>query len=175
MKPSILIAISLAVATLLTGCIGPGYQALGPADTGKYAILETDAQGLAKVGYHEVISFPSIDGTNSGNFTNRRIERDSSGKLTKIFILIEPGRHTLTLRYTKVFYHIIGWTLLQGDVTYDYNLSPGIYKIDGRADDKFSYLSLLNPRGQEIGAAGKAVLTPASSSSTYVPIPIVIK
>ena len=175
MKSPLLIAISLAVAILLTGCIGPGYPALASVDREKYAILEMDARGLSKLADHEIINFPFIDGVNSDKFTNRRIERDSGGKLAKVFILLEPKRYTLTLRYTKALFHVVGWEFLYGDVTYDYELSPGIYRIDARADDRFAYFSLLNCNGQKIGETGKSVLKLATPSSPYVPIPIIVK
>ena len=175
MKLPFLIAISLAVAILLTGCIGPGYPVLSSTDREKYAILEMDARGLSKLADHEIINFPSIDGINSDKFTNRRIERDSDGKLAKVFILLEPKRYTLTLGYTKALYHVVGWEFLYGDVTYDYKLSPDIYRIDARADDRFVYLSLTHSNGQKIGEVGKSVLKSATPSSTYVPIPIIVK
>ena len=175
MKSAILIVISLTVAVLLTGCIGPGYPALTSVDREKYAILEMNAQGLSKLADHEIINFPSIDGIDSGKLTNRRIERDSEGKPSKVFILLEPKHYTLTLRYTKALYHVVGWEFLYGDVAYDYDLSPGIYRIDARADDRFAYLSLLNSNGQKIGEAGRSVLKSATPPSTYVPIPIILK
>ena len=175
MKSLIIIAISLAVATLLTGCIGPGYPALQKDDTEKYVILEQDERGLSKLADHEIIDFSSIDGIYSDKFTNRRIERDSDGKLTKVFILLKPKHYTLTLRYTKALYHVFGWEFLYGDVTYDYDLSPRFYRINARANDRFAYLCLLHSNGQKIGLDGKAVLKSVTPSSTYVPIPIIIK
>jgi hypothetical protein len=175
MKTPIIIALSLAVASLLTGCIGPGYPVLRPDDAAKYAILEQDAQGLSKLADHEIIDFSSIDGISSDKIKNRRIERDLDGKLTKIFLLIEPKHYTLTLRYTKALYHVVGWEFLYGDVTYDYDLSPGFYRIDARADDRFAYLSLIDSNGQKIGEAGKSVLKSVTPSSTFVPIPIIVK
>ncbi len=175
MKTPIITALLLAVASLLTGCIGPGYPALRPDDTEKYAILEQDVRGVSKLADHEIIDFSSIDGISSDKITNRRIERDSDGKLTKVFILLEPKHYTLTLRYRKALYHVGGWGFLYGDVTYDYDLSPGFYRIDARADDRFAYLSLINSNGQKIGEVGKSVLKSDTPSSTYLPIPTIVK
>ena len=169
MKSPTLIIFLLSITLFHTGCVGPGYPPLASADIARYAILEVDARSISKLADHAIVDFASIDGFNSDTFTNRRIERDSDGKLSKVFILLEPRRYTLTLRYTKAFHHLAGWEFLYGDITYDYDLGADIYRIDSSEDDKFVYLSLKNSKGQKVGVDGKSVFKLASSPSIYVP------
>src|SRR5271165_4305601 len=87
-------ALIMCLAALcMTSCIGPGYAKFSLDDAGNHAVIALDVGYLADSMKGECFDVSALNGIPIGNFTDRRIERDNEGKLTKVFILIPPGRY----------------------------------------------------------------------------------
>jgi len=169
-----LLAFILSITILaLAGCIGPGYAAFSPSDAKDHAVLELDMRYLADSTKGECFAFSALNSVPLDKFTDRRIERDSHGKLVKVFVLVRPGRYSVSFGYFKNAMYFAGRDTWGAAATKEINLTARLYHVNGLIEGDSASLWIEDDSGTKIALPEKAQITKNPRTiPLIIPVPL---
>jgi hypothetical protein len=142
----------------LTGCVGPGYATFSTSDAQYHAVIELDVRYLADPMKGECFLVSALNGVLLDKFTNRRVERDERGKLSKVFVLIPAGHYDVSFGYFKNAMYLGGRDTWYADVTKGVDFEHRIYRVNGTVEGDFASLWLEDETGKRITAPEKSLI-----------------
>ena len=170
--------ISLLLAVIIpTAAFAKEDPKLTESDLAHFAVFEATTE-LQSDGGKDNFIIRWVDGKEVREVAQFRFEKDSTGKGVKIYTLVLPGEHDVTLRYFGVRKHsVLRTDYFDADFTQRCILKPGRYRVEGTRDDKFASFSLRRiDSGDFLIENVKAVIqktdSPTGRTPIFIPIPV---
>ncbi len=145
-----------------------------PDDLAKYTVILGKSVASADNNGADNFIIRNVDGKEVRDVAKFRFGKDEAGQ-TKIYTLIQPGRHDVTLRYHGVRKHLLGNESFDAEVTHQVKLMPGLYEMRGEREAEFAFIWMIQTASGDIIAPRTKCLVRKSKSAIPVVIPIPIR